>query len=70
MTFSDVLDGIGQTANAAGGAAKAYKDAFGNLDSEDKRAAKRDIAWNPKMIGLIIGGVILSAVVLKFVFRR
>lgn len=48
----------------------AYKDAFGEHEGKDKKSAKAELAWNPKMIALILGGVLAAVIVLKLVLSR
>lgn len=66
----DFFQQLGAAATGAGDAALKWRSVFEGTAGEDKKEAKADGAFSPKMIALAIGGVLAAAVVLKLVFRK
>lgn len=68
--MNEYLDSIGGFLGSAAQATKTFNDAFADKRSEVAAAAKAETTFTPGKIGLIIGGVVLAAVALRFAFKR
>ena len=68
--MDDYLDSIGGFLGSAAQATKTFQDAFADQRSQVADKAKAETTFTPGKIGMIIGGVVLAAVALRFAFKR
>lgn len=68
--MNEYLDSFGGFLESAGNATNAFKDAFDRDRDKIKADVKSEGMFTPQKIALIIGGVVVAAIALKFAFGR